>query len=138
VQWTEDPAQWGIIQLKSESKPGLSTTPGLIFTGGNSGYAAIGLAFGELGAERIILLGFDLMMDGTRRHWFGDHPEGSMRAASNYTNFIKAFGTIDPAEYGIEIWNVTRRTQLVCFERYNLDDLCADLLSAPALACAAR
>ena len=68
------------------------------------------------------MLGYDLMVDGGQKHWFGDHPEG-MQVGSNYTNFISRFKTINPAEYGIEIWNVTRRTALKHFPIYNLDDL---------------
>ena len=126
VAWEEkgkkvDPAQWGIKELISLDKPGLSTEQGVIHRGGNSGYQALNLAY-LLGATRILLLGFDMSMEGKKRHWFGDHPEG-IGLSSNYNNFITYFKTINPAEYGIEIWNVSRRTALGHFPRYNLDDL---------------
>ena len=125
VQWTkESPAeQWGIETLTSLDKPGLSTEQGTVHRGGNSGYQAVNLAY-LLGGTRIILLGFDMMMSGTQRHWFGDHPNtNGMNAASNYGNFMRAFATIKPEEYGIEIWNCTRQTALACFPRYKLEDL---------------
>ena len=133
VQWEVsgkkiDPAQWGITQLQSESKAGLSTTPGLIHSGGNSGYAAVNLAY-HLNAGRVLLLGFDMMLEGSKRHWFGDHPQG-LNMASNYKNFINNFNSIVPADYGIEIWNVTRRTDLKCFPIYDLDDLCRQTKAA--------
>ena len=126
VQWADpkaQPEQWGITKLISLEKPGLSREQGTIHRGDNSGYQAINLAY-LLGAERIILLGFDMMMHGTQRHWFGDHPD-HMNSASSYPNFIKHFETIKPAEYGIEIWNCSRRTALKCFPVHNLNEVLA-------------
>lgn len=59
---------------------------------------------------------------GDDRHWFGAHP-GKMEVDSNYASFITAFRTINPAQYGLEIWNVTRDTALDCFPLYNLDEV---------------
>jgi hypothetical protein len=142
VQWEVDPAQWGIRQLKSIDQLGLSRTDGVIHRGGNSGYQAIGLAYELLrqhatdpnNVGRIILVGFDMQLDGNQRHWFGNHPK-PFDAASNYLNFITAFETIHDI-YGLEIINATRRTALKHFTCMDLDE-CVDLLSAPALACAA-
>ena len=92
-------------------------------TGQNSGFAAVNLALLR-GAEIIILLGFDMMMDGNKRHWFGAHPAG-LEMASCYNDFIKNFRTINPKDYGIQIWNVTRKTDLNCFPLVDLDKLCA-------------
>ena len=103
----------------------MSKDPETVVTGKNSGYAAVNLAY-HLGAERILLLGFDMKMRGDSRHWFGAHPDG-MEVHSNYAMFIAAFKTIHPAAYGLEIWNVTRDTALDCFPRYDLDELCAAL-----------
>ena len=128
VQWVNagspiDPAQWGIKVLISKDEPGLSKAQGIIHRGDNSGYQAINLAL-LLGAERIILLGFDLMMTGTQRHWFGDHPD-PMNVTSNYPGFISHFATIKPEEYGLEIWNCSRRTALNCFPCFNFDEVCS-------------
>ncbi len=123
MQWEKDkdPAQWGIKQLISLDMPGLSTEQGTIYRGGNSGYQAVNLAY-LLGARRILLLGFDMCIEGKKRHWFGDHP-GKLNMASNYKNFARAFESIVPAKYGIEILNLSRRTALDCFPRHNLEDL---------------
>ena len=118
-----DPAAWGIKVLKSENKQGLSRTPGVIHQGQNSGYQAIGLAYGELKAERILLLGYDMQTDGDKRHWFGAHPKG-LEVGSSYPCFIRMFQTIDPKDYGIEIWNVTRKTALHHFPLHDLDEVC--------------
>jgi hypothetical protein len=93
----------------------------MVHTGSNSGYAAINLAY-HLGAERVLLLGYDMMVRAGKRHWFGNHPQG-MDANSNYASFVARFRTINPADYGIEIWNVTRETALDCFPRYDLDEI---------------
>ena len=123
-----DPVAWGIRTLRGDNrKPGLSTDPNIIHCGSNSGYAAINLALnlhhhtGRRACQRILLLGFDMGTAGNKRHWFGAHPAG-MEFASNYRNFIKRFETIDCADYGIEIINVTRRTALNHFPRMTLED----------------
>jgi len=124
VQWpaNESPQAWNINCLTADTQAtGLSKDKTKVHTGKNSGFAAVGLAY-NLGADRIILLGYDMMMDGDRRHWFGNHPD-KLNVASNYNDFARMFGTINPAEYGIEIWNVSRVTALKNFPIYNLDDL---------------
>jgi len=124
VQWPKDesPEQWGINCLKADTTAdGLSRDPEKIHTGRNSGYAAVGLAY-HLGAERILLLGFDMQTKGDVRHWFGRHPDG-MEVASCYPSFVQRFQTINPADYGIEIWNLTRETALNHFPRYDLDEV---------------
>ena len=93
----------------------------MIHTGHNSGFAAVGLAY-NLGAKRIILLGYDMQMKGNQRHWFGAHPAG-MEVNSNYNQYMTTFRSIRCENYGIEIWNCTRSTALNCFPIYDLDDL---------------
>lgn len=124
MQWPKDerPEAWGITCLKADTNAGgLSKDPEKVHTGRNSGYAAVGLAY-NLGAERIILLGYDMKMRGETRHWFGAHPDG-MEVASNYSSFIERFRTIHPPAYGIDIWNCTRDTALDCFPLYDLDEV---------------
>ena len=116
------PVDWGIQCYHAAiDAPGLSRDPRVIHTGKNSGYAAIGLAY-HLGAQRILLLGFDMQREGSRRNWFGQHPPG-LDAGCDPSEFIQRFETIDPAEYGVDIWNCTRRTALECFPRVALEDI---------------
>jgi len=137
VQWEEsgrkvDPSIWNIKQLVSVDKPGFSTDPNILHRGLNSGFQACNLAFHLLGKKqngaqcrgRIILLGFDMMVHGGKRHWFGAHPQG-MEMHSNYQNFAQQFGTIDQDQ--VEIWNCSRRTALTHFPIVSLDDACAAL-----------
>jgi len=124
VQWTREPEELGINCLESESKPDLCTEAGKIYTGSNSGYAAIGLAYHLGGAgTQIILLGYDMCMDGNRRHHsFVDRP-AHLNQDSPYTGFIKQFNTIDAKKHGISILNASRKTALNCFPLVNLEDL---------------
>lgn len=128
INWPNDqkPEAWGITCLEGRvGAAGLSRNPKVLHTGENSGYAAINLAF-HLGAKRIILIGFDMSKDGEKSHWFGEHPE-EIRLNSNYGDFLRNFATIHPEQYGIEIWNCTRRTALRCFPLFDLDEVCAAL-----------
>ncbi len=130
TQWEElgkpvNPAQWGIVGLTSVEAPGLSRKMPVVHRGDNSGYQAVNLAY-LLGAERIILLGFDQMVTGKQRHWFGDHP-GHMNVESNYPACIKHFQSIKPEAYGIEILNCSRRTALNHFPCHALDEVLAAL-----------
>lgn len=121
-----DPAEWGITALEyTNDSDGLSRKQGFVHTGGNSGYQGINLAY-LLGAERIILLGFDMSPAGDKDHWFGNHPE-PLRTESPYASFANKFRSIIPSEYGIEIWNCSRRTALDCFPIFDLDR-CLELL----------
>ena len=125
VAWKDNPEDHGIRCLRADiAAKGLSTDPQKIHTGKNSGYAAINLAL-HLGAERVLLLGYDMQFKG-KRHWFGSHPE-PMDIDSNYASFLRQYRTILPERYGLEIWNVSRQTALDCFPRYNLDELLEQL-----------
>jgi len=116
-----DAAAWGITLLDCRiSAPGLSTTQGEVHSGGNSGYQAINLAY-LLGATRIILIGFDMRWTGGKAHWFGNHPEGLTNQEPD--RYIKAFRTIKPDKYGLEIINCSRATALDAFPRRNLEDV---------------
>jgi hypothetical protein len=129
VQWpaSDSPQAWGIECLIADTTAGgLSRDKEKVHTGSNSGYAAIGLAY-HLGATRILLLGYDMMVNGNQKHWFGDHP-GKLNVGSNYQSFINRFRTIKPEDYGIEIWNVSRRTALNCFPIYDLDEVYESLI----------
>jgi len=64
---------YGICHIEHSDEPGLSPVFGRIHSGGNSGYAAIGLAY-LFGAREILLVGFDYQDSYGLSHWHGDHP----------------------------------------------------------------
>lgn len=123
--WTQDqawdkpfPERLNVINLKHNS--GLSRNRGYIHGGGNSGYQAINLAY-HFGATRIILLGYDMKTSG--QHFFGVHNSPGLNKDTNYSSFIANFRTINPKDYGIEIINCSRDSDLDCFSTAKLEDV---------------
>lgn len=109
----------GLNHIRSAKLPGLSRDPSVIHEGHNSGYQAIGLAR-HFGAERIILLGYD--MQGT--HWFGDHPR-EFRARNDFRVFLPPFKVLaaDLAADGVEVVNCSRDTALKAFPRSTIEQV---------------
>ena len=88
----------------------------IIATGGNSGFQTVNIATLR-GAERVILLGFD-MGHKANKHWWTGKYKRDVRP-SNYKDWIEKFkkaSSIIPAK----VINCTRETALDCFERADL------------------
>lgn len=87
----------------------------------NSGAAAIELA-ADMGAKRIILLGYDCQHTGGKRHWHGDHPKGAGSGnAGNIAKWPAIFNRLARSLKGVEVINCTRETALTCFPRASLE-----------------
>jgi len=88
----------------------------------NSGQRAIQLAV-HLGAERIILLGYDCSLDsGT--HWHGNHPEGLKNPrAESIRRWQGEFQRLADSLKSVSIINCSRHTALNCFPRIRPEDL---------------
>lgn len=86
----------------------------------NSGQRAIELA-AYLGAERVILLGYDCTLtNGT--HWHGDHPVNLRNPTPGevgrwHTDFSSLVSVLPD----VEIINASRHTTLTCFPRLTLE-----------------
>lgn len=85
----------------------------------NSGASAIGLAV-HLGAQRVILLGYDCQKTGGRAHWHGDHPKGLGNAGS-LDKWPAQFAKLARDFRNFDIMNCTRETALTCFPRVPLE-----------------
>lgn len=125
-RWTQDAeaaAEFGLNYIRSRPGEGLATEPGLIHQGCNSGYQAINLAW-HFGAERIILIGFDMQHTGGRTHWHGDHPKG-LANAQGVERWRPHFTALarDLARLGVPVINCSLQTALACFERADLRDV---------------
>lgn len=87
--------------------------------GYNSGLRAIQLAI-ELGAARVLLLGYDCSINsGT--HWHGDHIKTKNPDEKLCLLWQRQFAQLNTL--GIEIINCSRETALTCFPRARLEDV---------------
>lgn len=117
----------GVQALRRAGQNGLELNPAEgIKTGGNSGMQAINIAV-QLGAVRVILLGYDMAPGPKgRTHFFGKHP-ASLERLSPYASFIASFQTmVEPLrKAGVNVVNCSRASALTCFERMPLDEALA-------------
>lgn len=97
---------------------GLWAKPGHIAWGMNSGAAALSLAH-QLGASKIILLGYDQQWRGDQPRWHGWHPEGLQNQKPGFHRWAKWFHAAakDFRLLGIPVINCSRETSLTCFSR---------------------
>jgi hypothetical protein len=93
-------------------------TDNVIATGGNSGFQALNLAVMQ-GAEKVILLGYDMGFHGNK-HWWTGQFKRNIRP-SNYDDWIKKFNKAAPL-IPVPVINCTRETALSCFERMPLHE----------------
>jgi hypothetical protein len=99
--------------------------------GFNSGAMAISFAE-ELGAKTVVLLGYDCSIaHGT--HWHGPH-SGSLRnpTVTSVMKWHQQFQRIRERHPKLKILNASRRSDLQCFPRINLNTVIASLSSAAA------
>ena len=107
--------------IKSAPGEGLSTDPKVIFQGSNSGFQSINLAY-HLGANKIILLGYDMQTTDGKAHWFGHHPDNVVSSYQCWTKYYDRLAE-DAKAKGLHIVNCSRQTALGCFERKHLEDV---------------
>lgn len=88
-------------------------------TAGNSGAGAILLAE-QLGADQIILLGFDCQHTGGMAHWHGDHPP-ELANAGVWRKWPAQFERVASA-IRADVVNCSRETALTVFRRGRLED----------------
>ncbi len=118
---TEAQRKYNLKVVLGSEDPGLSLDPHVIHYGSNSGHQALNLAV-LFGANPIILIGFDMQVNG-KRHFFGDHPHG-LSNTTNYKGFIAAFDrAAAKMPPGLEILNATPGSALTCFPRVDLADV---------------
>lgn len=140
-KWTtrrESAEKYGLHWIAEVNRPGLSTDPALLHHGHSSGYQLVGLAY-RAGAERIVLLGYDLKFapdyDGkarqigsTPRHYFGEYPPElqhwpSVKVQGGvHVELLDLYQSV--ADQGaVEILNATPGSALRCFPKVDIDAL---------------
>lgn len=112
----------GVHRLHIAGTLGVSTQPGCICTGGNSGYQALQVAL-HGGARRVLLCGFD-MTAARGGHWHGGHPAGLKNTMEEtFVVWRRRFEAAAPflAAAGLEVINCTPRSALTCFPKGTLE-----------------
>jgi hypothetical protein len=110
--------------LRNTGHHGVETDPtGLRTCGQNSGGAAVNLAV-HLGARRIVLLGYDCGVPGSKRHFFGNHPP-ALSNVSPYPTWRAAYQTMRPEmdALGIDVINCSRSTAINAFRTAAIDEV---------------
>lgn len=115
--------EWGLRRvevLKQDDR--ISFEPGVIGSGGNSGFQALNLAV-QWGARRIILVGYDATLDHGV-HWHGRHGEGLRNPTVNLVRRWRR--ALDGAakvlrERGIEVINASPISALENYPKMSLE-----------------
>jgi len=111
----------GVQLLNNTGTHGLERKKTGLRTGRNSGYQAINLAV-HFGAQRIVLLGYDMQRTNGQGHWFGEHPTPQPSPLGAFRGMFD--GLRQPLqELGITVTNCSRETALTAFPRARLEDV---------------
>jgi hypothetical protein len=98
--------------------------PGVIGSGGNSGFQAVNIA-AQFGASRILLIGFD-MHSGSGLHWYGRNAwrGANNPAATNLMRWRDAFTSQAQVirRYGIEVVNASPDSAVRCFQMSSIEE----------------
>jgi hypothetical protein len=111
---------------------GISTAANLVSWNGNSGASAISVA-AWAGAKRIILLGFDMRLNGdNRQHWHDLYGRGVINVKDErkrrklpFDRHLRGFEDIarDAQAWGIEIINASPESAITYFRKANVKDI---------------
>jgi hypothetical protein len=113
---------------------GISSNPKMVSWNSNSGAAAISVA-ANIGAKRIILLGFDMKLsDSKHQHWHNvynrnyTNPNPKKAHHLPFDRHLRGFSEIakDAKHRGIEILNCSPDSMIKEFPKYNLKELILD------------
>lgn len=109
----------GVLSLQASRSCEYDPRLGYLWHGHNSGHAAAHLA-AQLGARRIVLVGFD--WDGS--HFFGDHPK-EIRVGMNWSLSEVYWATLrdELADRGVDVRNGTPGSRLKVFEPIGIDEI---------------
>lgn len=130
-RWTSDRSaaeRFGLDFVRGANEAGLHPTR--VNGNGNSGAAAINLAY-LFGARRILLLGFDMQPGPLdEKHWHPDHPKPCGQYQC-FGDWIYRFDALARGcrDAGVEVINCTPGSALKCFPHLPLKDA----LLCPAL-----
>lgn len=119
----EGPGPAGIIWVQGAGTTGYDHRLGWVCHGMSSGYVAVHLA-AQLGARRIVLIGFDMRPVGGKEHYFGEHPR-EIRKTMPFDRWVPNFGQLERilTAMDVQVLNATPDSALTCFPFVALDDV---------------
>jgi len=128
-----DKYDWVKYTPRDKTHPkGISDNPKMVSWNNNSGSAAVSIA-ANAGAERIILLGFDMKMDNTQQHWHDLYGRNAPRNPKKprhmpFDRHLRGFSDMakDAKRRGIEIINASPDSAITCFPKYSIKELLWD------------
>ena len=140
-KWTtrkESAAKYGINYIAEVNRPGLSTDQAVLHHGHSSGYQLVGMAY-RAGAERIVLLGYDMKFapdyDGRAkrvgsgpRHFFGEYEAGLQHwpsvqvRAGVHTELVDLYASV-AAQGLVKIVNCSPGSAITAFPLADIGDL---------------
>lgn len=106
-----------VMLVSRSGKDGCDLRPGHVCTNSNSGAMGVQVA-AQLGAERIVLVGFDMREDGRRRHFFGEYemPLRTQPAMGKWADRFKAVAEAMPGR----IFNASSSSAIDCVPKIEL------------------
>lgn len=115
----------GRIEIAEKTHKLLLDEPGLVGSGGNSGFQVVNLV-AQFGVTGILGIGFDLLGN----HWYGRNawPMANNPDSSNFQRWKSAFdnAAADLKAMGIEFINTSSKSALSCFEHKSVEQALAD------------
>ena len=118
----------GLHFIREIWEPGLSTNPNVVHAHHNSGPQVLNLAL-HYGIKKMLLIGHELAYrPGQKRHFFHEYPLEMQHFTRNLgpngelVGLIKEYETINPSDYGIEIYNCTPDSALTHFPFMDLEE----------------
>jgi hypothetical protein len=120
-----EPKRSDVINLLNTGKTGLETMSYGLRDGGNSGYAAINLAY-HLGAKRIVLLGFDMQNTTKQTHWHDGYVSTADTSVMERI-MLPSFETIvEPLEKRkVKVYNASQVSKITCFPKISIEEALA-------------
>jgi hypothetical protein len=118
------------VAKQSEKTKGISTVPTMVSWNGNSGGAAISVAV-HAGAKRIMLLGFDMSLNGkNNQHWHDLYKRGTNPNLKKmpFNRHLQGFPFIakDAKRLGIEVINVSPESKIDVFRKVSLKEFISE------------
>jgi hypothetical protein len=118
------------LERDHHKSKGISTNPKTVSWNGNSGAAAISLAY-HLGVKRITLLGFDMKLIENKQHWHSEYRKGGSGNVKGsmiklpFNGHLKGFADIarHAKKLGIEILNCSPDSSITELKKVKLEDV---------------